>query len=189
MLNLKLFYIKSLITLLCLHGLFISFVYLFNINGPWLYIKDLIWFSIAFLALTTTKTSICKHILLIFSVTLIYVFFHFAFSDTKLIPKLASIRQLYIQYILFFIGAILIKHKNDQINIEQYFIKVFIFLCLFGLIERFFEIWQFIDIKNYFLIKGNKVYSWGYPGFWIEPIYTSIPFFNSSSENSKLETA
>ena len=91
-------------------------------------------------------------------------------SPSNYFAKIASIRQMINPYLLIILGFIYITTEEEYKKFLKKLMAVILFLLLFGFFERFFYLWQFVDIKTYYNMNNLPVHWSGYPWGFIEPL-------------------
>ena len=100
----------------------------------------------------------------------LFLLVNFVFSDANLFTKLASLRQFLASFCFVAIGYYFTKNKEDLDKILKATLIAIIIILIFGFVERFTLLWQYIDVYSFYRFKGIPVSPNGYPYFWIEPV-------------------
>ncbi|MFO7657145.1 MAG: hypothetical protein R6W78_08765 [Bacteroidales bacterium] len=100
----------------------------------------------------------------------LFIIMSFFMSDASAFLAMASFRQLVMPFVFILIGYVFIKSIKDYDGLVKTVISVMFVIVMFGLFERFFLIWTFIDVSSFYNFKNISVFHYGYPVFWIEPV-------------------
>lgn len=133
-----------------------------NITTYLITIKEQILFFTTFISLIFYKKLkvdkfFCVSVL--FGMVLIGSFFT---SDATAMAKITSVRQLIIPFLAFYFGrSLFINDEREIKDIVLFFVKICIFIALFGFFERFIlgdNFWTEIGTRQFAINKGQQMY-------------------------------
>ena len=82
-------------------------------------------------------------------------------------------------FIFMVLGYIYLNNQDKVFRAQKTFINITILLATFGFFEYFTNLWLYIDVSSFYDDKSVPLTSYGYPYFWIEPIFANTIFFDN----------
>lgn len=170
----KVFFAEILFIWLAFSSIIIAQLFvIFGTSINFLFLKDLVIIIILVISLLLSSKKVITPLLCVLPV-IFYALISALFSEANLFAKLASLRQMFMPFMLIFIGYLAINSKDDFRNLIRIIISTLKFLLVLGFAELFFNAWEYIDIRSYYQIKSMWVNPQGYPSTFIEPIFGGI---------------